>query len=112
MSPVLEPIGTVHSCFKERFGIPRQAGLVPESTAVIRLKPDRALREALQGLEEFSHLWVITLFHEAVAEGWRSKVRPPRLGGAKKIGVLASRSPHRPNPVGLSAVKLLGIDLE
>ncbi|HUP56619.1 MAG TPA: tRNA (N6-threonylcarbamoyladenosine(37)-N6)-methyltransferase TrmO [Bdellovibrionota bacterium] len=106
----VEPIGTIQSCFKEKFGIPRQAGLVPEARAIIRLKDDRRFREALDGLEAFSHVWILFAFHESVADGWRSKVRPPRLGGAKKVGVFASRSPHRPNPIGMSVVRIVRID--
>jgi tRNA (adenine37-N6)-methyltransferase len=106
----VESIGTIQSCFKEKFGIPRQAGLVPEARAVIRLKDDRRFREALDGLESFSHVWILFAFHQAMAEGWRSKVRPPRLGGSKKVGVFASRSPHRPNPIGMSVVRIVRID--
>lgn len=99
-----DPIGTVESCFPEKFGIPRQSGLVPAARAVIRLKPERALRESLRGLDRFSHLWVIFVLHRAGE--WKPLVRPPRLGGEKKVGVLATRSPHRPNSIGLSVVRI------
>jgi tRNA-Thr(GGU) m(6)t(6)A37 methyltransferase TsaA len=102
-----EPIGTVRSCFPEKFGIPRQSGLVPAASAVIRLKPDRALRESLRGLAGFSHLWVIFVFH--AAGPWKPLVRPPRLGGGRKTGVLATRSPHRPNPIGISVVRVVRV---
>jgi tRNA-Thr(GGU) m(6)t(6)A37 methyltransferase TsaA len=102
-----EPIGTIESCFPEKFGIPRQSGLVPAARAIIRLKPERALRESLRGLSGFSHLWVVFVFHQA--GGWKPMVRPPRLGGGKKVGVLATRSPHRPNPIGLSVVRVIGM---
>lgn len=107
------PIGVIESCFKEKFGIPRQPGLVRSASAVIRLDPkDPFLAQSLRRLEEFSHLWVIYVFHEHGSRNWKPSIRPPRLGGAEKVGVLASRSPHRPNPIGLSAVELLRVDLE
>ncbi len=107
------PIGVIESCFKEKFGIPRQPGLVRSIEAIIRLDPSQPfLKQSLRRLEEFSHLWVITVFHEHGAHAWKPSIRPPRLGGAEKVGVLASRSPHRPNPIGLSAVELVRVDLE
>jgi tRNA-Thr(GGU) m(6)t(6)A37 methyltransferase TsaA len=117
MSQSFAPIGVIHSCFKEKFGIPRQAGVATEARATLELYPPYGCREALQGLEGFSHLWIIFVFHQAVrkqaAAGseteWRPTVRPPRLGGNRRIGVFASRSPFRPNPIGLSAVALDGI---
>ncbi len=102
----LEPIGVIHSCFKEKFGIPRQPGLVKHSTATIELFPPFNREEMVRGLEGFSHVQVLFLFHQAVAEGWRPTVRPPRLGGKTRVGVFACRSPHRPNHIGLSAVRL------
>lgn len=105
-----EPIGILHSCFKEKFGIPRQPGLVAEAKAIIKLKDDPLMRNALREIEGFSHLWVIFIFHQTGSRNWKPSIRPPRLGGAKKVGVLASRSPHRPNPIGLSAVKLDRVD--
>jgi len=107
------PIGVIESCFKEKFGIPRQPGLARSATAVIRLdKSDPFLAQSLRRLEEFSHLWVIYVFHEHGSRNWKPSIRPPRLGGAEKVGVLASRSPHRPNPIGLSAVELVRVDLQ
>lgn len=101
-----EPIGIARTVFKEKFGIPRQPGLVGGATGVIKFRDDEELRLALRELEGFSHLWVIFVFHEHGAQKWKPGIRPPRLGGARKVGVLASRSPHRPNPIGLSVVKL------
>ncbi len=105
----IEPIGIIHSCFTEKFGIPRQPGMVPSATARLELLPPCNRVEMVRGLEQFSHLWVHFLFHQVVAEGWRPTVRPPWLGGQKRVGVFASRSPHRPNHMGLSAVKLEAI---
>ncbi|MFZ9595527.1 MAG: tRNA (N6-threonylcarbamoyladenosine(37)-N6)-methyltransferase TrmO [Bdellovibrionia bacterium] len=107
-----EAIGTLSTCFKEKFGIPRQPGLVLSSTGVLKLKDHPFFKASVRGLEGFSHLWVIFVFHRHDAKNWKPQIRPPRLGGAKKVGVLASRSPHRPNPIGLSAVKLERIDWE
>lgn len=100
------PIGVVHSCFKEKFTIPRQPGLVPSSFATLELNGSDRMRVAIKGLEGFSHLWVLFEFHQTGSNNWKPSVRPPRLGGKKKVGVLASRSPHRPNPIGMSVVKL------
>ncbi len=102
----LIPIGMVRSCWTEKFGIPKQPGLVTAATAVIELLPPYDREEMFRGLEEFSHIWVIFLFHSTLAEGWKPTVRPPRLGGQKRVGVFASRSPHRPNHLGMSAVRL------
>lgn len=100
-------IGEVRSCFKEKFGIPRQPGLAPSARAEILIYPDFARPEAFAGLDECSHIWLQFVFH-AVDGAWRPKVRPPRLGGNKSLGVFASRSPNRPNPIGLSVVSYLG----
>ncbi len=108
----LNPIGVVHSCFKEKFGIPRQPGLVSEARATLELEAPFNRCEAVAGLEGFSHIWVIFVFHEAMREQWRPTVRPPRLGGNQRVGVFASRSPFRPNPVGLSVVKLEKIECD
>lgn len=105
-----QSIGIIHSCFKEKFGIPRQPGLVPEAKATLELLPPYNRPEALVELGGFSHLWVIFVFHRARREQWRPTVRPPRLGGNQRIGVFASRAPFRPNPIGLSLVSLEGID--
>ena len=105
----LEPIGVVHSCFPEKFGIPRQPGLAPSAPAIIELLSPFNREEMIRGLETFSHIWVQFLFHEAQAEGWKATVRPPRMGGKTRCGVFATRSPHRPNHIGLSAVRLVGV---
>jgi tRNA-Thr(GGU) m(6)t(6)A37 methyltransferase TsaA len=106
----LSPIGTIHSCYGEKFGIPRQPGLVKSATATLELLPPCNTPDALRGLAGFSHLWVIFLFHQSAHNPWKATVRPPRFGGNKRIGVFASRSNFRPNPIGLSVVELLGID--
>lgn len=105
-----QSIGVIRSCFTENFGIPRQAGLVPAARARLEFVPAYASMDALRGLEGFSHLWILFLFHAEWQQPWAPLVRPPRLGGNQKVGVFASRSPRRPNPIGLSAVRLLGID--
>lgn len=104
-----EPIGHLATCFKEKFGIPRQPGLVSQAEGLLKLNDDPFLKTAIRELEGFSHLWLIFVFHQHDAKNWKPSIRPPRLGGARKVGVLASRSPHRPNPIGLSAVKILEI---
>ncbi len=106
----LTPIAVIRSCFKEKFGIPRQPNLVPEAPATLVFEPEFARPEAIRGLAGFSHIWIIFLFHQAPAGSWRTMVRPPRLGGNKKVGIFASRSPFRPNPVGMSAVALESIE--
>ena len=103
-------IGIIHSCFKEKFGIPRQPGLVPLATAQLELLPPYNDRDALDGLESCSHLWVQFVFHANKREEWKPKVKPPRLGGNKTLGVFATRSPTRPAPIGLSVVKLEKIE--
>ena len=102
----MQPVGVVHSCFGEKFGIPRQPGLVPAAEAVIELLPPANQPEAVRGLDGFSHLWVVFVFHACPEGQWRPTVRPPRLGGNERVGVFASRSPFRPNRTGLSLVKL------
>lgn len=102
-------IGIIHSCFKEKFGIPRQPGLAPLATAQLELLPPYNDRDALVGLEACSHLWIQFVFHANKREEWKPKVKPPRLGGNKSLGVFATRSPTRPAPIGLSVVKLEGI---
>jgi len=105
-----QPIGIIRSCFPEKFGIPRQPGLVKEATATLELLPPYDRIEALEGLEAFSHLWLIFVFHASLKETWKPTVRPPRLGGNKRVGVFASRSMFRPNPIGLSVVELERVD--
>lgn len=109
MNYSLTPIGVVHSVFREKFGIPRQPLLVPEAKARLELLAPYNCIEAFAGLEEFSHLWLTFIFHQAMRDQWQPQVRPPRLGGNRRVGVFASRSPFRPNPVGLSVVALDGI---
>ncbi|GAB3477911.1 tRNA (N6-threonylcarbamoyladenosine(37)-N6)-methyltransferase TrmO [Marinomonas epiphytica] len=101
-----KPIGIVHSCYKEKFGIPRQPGLVTQATGHIELLPPYNRLDVLDGLSDFSHIWIQFIFHACLQDKWKAKVRPPRLGGKKKVGVFASRTTHRPNPIGLSVVKL------
>ena len=105
------PIGWIQSPYSTKFGVPRQPGLAPSIVSRVKFKDDFRIQTALKGLEQFSHLWVIFVFHKHGAKDWKPTVRPPRLGGAKKMGVLASRSPHRPNPIGLSVVELVRLDL-
>jgi len=109
MSYAFEPIGIVHSPFREKFGIPRQPGLAPGAKARLELLAPFDRPEALDGLEGFSHIWLTFVFHQALGTRWRPRVRPPRLGGNRRVGVFASRSPFRPNPIGLSAVALEGV---
>jgi tRNA-Thr(GGU) m(6)t(6)A37 methyltransferase TsaA len=106
------PIGVARTVFREKYSIPRQPGLCPAARGTLHLRRDDALRAALKGIEGFSHLWVLYVFHATGAESWRPTVRAPRLGGAQKVGVLASRSPHRPNPIGMSVMELLRADLD
>ncbi len=103
-------IARVRTDFPEKFGIPRQSGLVEALTAEVVFESAYRSDEALRGLEGFSHLWLLWGFSENAAAGWSPTVRPPRLGGNRRVGVFASRSPFRPNPIGLSCVKLLGIE--
>ena len=103
------PIGIVHSCYKEKFGIPRQPLLV-SSPATIEIMPAYSNDDAFRELENFSHIWVIFVFHKTANQDWHPTVRPPRLGGNKRTGVFASRSMFRPNPVGLSVVELTSIE--
>ena len=103
------PIAHIRSDFSEKFGIPRQSGLVEELTAAVVFEPPYRVPDALRGLEGFSHLWLIWEFSQARREGWSPTVRPPRLGGNKRLGVFATRSPFRPNPLGLSCVRLVEV---
>ncbi len=102
----MRPIAHIRSDFPEKFGIPRQSGLVEELTAAVVFEPEDRDMSALRGLEGFSHIWLIWEFSKARREGWSPTVRPPRLGGNQRLGVFATRSPFRPNPIGLSCVKL------
>ena len=106
----MEPIARIHTDFSTKFGVPRQSGLVEALEAEIIFEPPYREPAALRGLEGFSHLWLVWVFHQAAGRPWSPTVRPPRLGGNRRMGVFATRSPFRPNPVGLSAVKLAGIE--
>ncbi len=105
-----KPIGTIQSCYTDKFGIPRQPGLVKSATATLELLPPYNQPEALRGLEDFSHVWIVFIFSASARESWKATVRPPRLGGNERIGVFASRSNFRPNPIGLSVVELIHIE--
>lgn len=107
----MKVIATIRTDFPTKFGIPRQSGIVESLKAVIVFEPEYRNPDALRGLEEFSHIWLIWQFSKAVRKHWSSTVRPPRLGGNIRMGVFATRSPFRPNPIGLSSVRLEGIDL-
>lgn len=104
-------IGHIRSQFPTKFGIPRQSGLVGALRAQVVFCPEFRVPEALRGLEGFSHLWLLWEFSGSRREGWSPTVRPPRLGGNRRVGVFASRSPFRPSPIGLSCVELVGVDL-
>ena len=106
----IQVIARMHSDFTTKFGIPRQSGLVEELRSTIVFEPEFRNADALRGIEGFSHLWIIWQFSEAVRTGWSPTVRPPRLGGNTRMGVFATRSPFRPNNLGLSCVKLLGVE--
>lgn len=106
----IQVIARMHSEFATKFGIPRQSGLVEELKSTIVFEPEFRNPDALRGIEDFSHLWIIWQFSEAVRQGWSPTVRPPRLGGNTRMGVFATRSPFRPNNLGLSSVKLLGVE--
>ncbi len=108
----LKIIARIRSEFPEKFGIPRQSGLVEELKATVVFEPEFRNPDALRGLEDFSHLWLIWQFSRAVREDWSPTVRPPRLGGNERMGVFATRSPFRPNPVGLSCVTLQGVEID
>lgn len=107
----ISPIGIVNSPYKEKFAIPRQPGLVSAAKGSITLSHDVNNADCVRALEQFSHIWLIFIFHGTQAQGWKPLVRPPRLGGNKKVGVLASRSTFRPNPIGMSVVKLDKVDI-
>ena len=99
-------IGHIHTDFPTKFGIPRQSGLVEALKATITFEPEYRNPEAFRGLEEFSHIWLLWKFSKSEKENWSATVKPPRLGGKKRMGVFATRSPYRPNDIGLSSVKL------
>ncbi len=107
----ITPVAVVRSCFGGKFGVPRQPGLCPSAWGTLEFLPGFDSPEVVRGLEGFSHVWLIFGFHATADEGWHPTVRPPRLGGNRRIGVFATRSTFRPNPLGLSLVRLEGIDL-
>ncbi len=109
-SLLIKPVAYVRNDFKEKFGIPRQSGRAPSVRSEILFLPEYRAEEALRGIEGFSHLWLLFDFSLSHREEWSPTVRPPRLGGNERVGVFASRSPFRPNPIGLSCVKLEGIE--
>ncbi len=111
MEPVnIQVIARMKSDFPSKFGIPRQSGLITELRSTIVFEPEFRNADALRGISDFSHLWIIWQFSEAVRTGWSPTVRPPRLGGNTRMGVFATRSPFRPNNLGLSSVRLLGVE--
>ena len=103
-------IARMKSDFPDKFGIPRQSGLVQALRSTIVFEPEYRNADALRGLEDFSHLWIIWQFSKAVRSDWSPTVRPPRLGGNRRLGVFATRSPFRPNEIGLSSVRIIGIE--
>ena len=107
----LKIIAKIHTDFPTKFGIPRQSGLVDELKAKIIFEPEYRVADAVRGLEDFSHIWLIWQFSEAVRDGWSPTVRPPRLGGNKRMGVFSTRAPFRPNAIGLSSVKLECVEI-
>ncbi|MCP4994899.1 MAG: tRNA (N6-threonylcarbamoyladenosine(37)-N6)-methyltransferase TrmO [Gammaproteobacteria bacterium] len=110
MTYPFDPIAILHSPFKQKFGVPRQSGLV-QINSTLELLPPYNRREALTAIEGYSHLWLLFVFHQTQQRSeWQPMVRPPRLGGNRRVGVFASRSPFRPNPIGLSVVKLESVD--
>ena len=110
MDVTIQVIARMRSDFSTKFGIPRQSGLVEELRSTIVFEPEFRNADALRGIADFSHLWIIWQFSEAVRQGWSPTVRPPRLGGNTRMGVFATRSPFRPNNLGLSCVKLLEVE--
>ena len=103
-------IGFIRSGFREKFAVPRQPGLVSSMSSTIEIFPPFSRPDAFRALGEFSHIWVIFLFHQCLGRDWHDTVRPPRMGGNTRVGVFASRSPFRPNPIGISVVELLDIE--
>ncbi|MDC6109633.1 tRNA (N6-threonylcarbamoyladenosine(37)-N6)-methyltransferase TrmO [Serratia rubidaea] len=109
---VVNQIGTIRSPYKEKFAVPRQPGLVEDGGGELLLLPPYNQAEAVRGLEAFSHLWVMFIFHQTMDGGWRPTVRPPRLGGNARMGVFATRSTFRPNPIGMSLVELKKVRIQ
>ncbi|MEJ5178655.1 tRNA (N6-threonylcarbamoyladenosine(37)-N6)-methyltransferase TrmO [Erwinia sp. MYb416] len=107
-----DQIGVIHSPWKEKFAVPRQPGLIQDGGGELHLQAPYNQPEAVRGLEAFSHLWLLFVFHQTMEGGWRPTVRPPRLGGNARMGVFATRSTFRPNPIGMSLVELKGVRCE
>ncbi|MEM5819108.1 MAG: tRNA (N6-threonylcarbamoyladenosine(37)-N6)-methyltransferase TrmO, partial [Desulfitobacterium hafniense] len=112
MSKELNIIARIRTDFPTKFGIPRQSGLIDDLKAAVVFEPEYRNADALRGLEGFSHIWLIWEFSAALRDTWSPTVRPPRLGGNKRMGVFATRSPFRPNPLGLSSVRLDSIEVD
>lgn len=112
MNLVLQPIAIIHTPYQQKFAIPRQPGLVNSAVGVIQFLPEFNDPNMVRSIEQFSHLWLIFQFHQTVAKGWSPLVRPPRLGGNQKAGVLATRSTFRPNSLGLSVVELVKVSYQ
>lgn len=110
MDHTIHVIARIYSDFPTKFGIPRQSGLVDALRSTVVFEPEYRSIDAVRGLEDFSHIWLLWQFSQAVRDGWSPTVRPPRLGGNRRLGVFASRSPFRPNSIGLSAVRLVGVE--
>ena len=106
----MRPIAHIRSDFSTKFGVPRQSGLVDTLEATVVFEPEFRNPDALRGLEGFSHIWLVWVFSASVRQTWSPTVRPPRLGGNARMGVFATRSPFRPNPIGLSSVRLAGVE--
>lgn len=106
----MKVIARIRNPYDSKFGVPRQSGLADQVVSTVVFEPEYRVQEALRGIEEFSHLWLIWAFDRAEREEWSPTVRPPRLGGNRRVGVFATRSPYRPNAIGLSCVKLLGVE--
>ena len=106
---LISPIAHIENCYDTKFGVPRQSGIVEVESLVV-FEPDYRVAEALRGIEEFDYLWLIWLFSETMRDDWSPTVRPPRLGGNRRIGVFATRSPFRPNSIGLSSVRLIAVE--
>lgn len=108
----IESIGVIHSPFKQKFAVPRQPGLVTAARACIELQGEYAQADCVRGLDAFSHLWVLFLFHQTMTKGWSPLVRPPRLGGNTRKGVFATRATYRPNGIGMSVVKIEQLEVQ
>lgn len=108
----IKPIAVIHTDFPEKFGIPRQSGLVPSLMGRLEFYPEYRTKDAVRGIEGYSHLWILWQFSKSLRENWSATVAPPRLGGRQKMGVFATRSPFRPNPIGLSCVKLESVQYD